>query len=160
MNTCDFFFGLNLGQRLFSHTDKAQFRRRTSHEPNRIQWIKFMWSTASATKMSALSGKRVACLTKDVLQKMRNDTSFTSFYDVVLLKSKSYPCMSGPAMLSRRTRAPRRIEIGTGEPIYPVTTQDYHRRIYFEAIDLTMNAIDQRFDQPSFDTYAKMEWLS
>ena len=32
--------------------------------------------------------------------------------------------------------------------------------IYFEAIDLMMNAIDQRFDQPSFDTYAKTESLS
>ena len=75
--------------------------------------------------MSALSGKQVACLTKDVLQKMRNDTSFRSFYDVVLLKSKSYPSMSGP-MLPRRTRTPRRIEIGTGESTYPVTAQDYH----------------------------------
>ena len=89
---------------------------------------------------------------------MRNDTSFRSFYDVVLLKSKSYPSMSGP-MLPRRTCAPRRIEIGTGEPTYPVTAQDYYRQIYFEAIDLMMNAIDQRFDQPSFDTYAKMESL-
>ena len=86
---------------------------------------------------------------------MRNDTSFRSFYDVVLLKSKSYPSMSGP-MLPRRTCAPRRNEIGTGEPTYPVTAQDY---FYFEAIDLMMNAIDQRFDQPSFDTYAKMESL-
>ena len=108
--------------------------------------------------MSAVSGKGVACLTKDVLQKMRNDTSFRSFYDVVLLKSKSCPSTSGP-MLPRRTRAPRRIEIGTGEPTYPVTAQDFYRRIYFEAIDLMMNAIDQRFDQPSFDTYAKMESL-
>ena len=41
----------------------------------------------------------------------------------------------------------------------PVTAQDYYRRIYFEAIDLMMNAIDQHFDQPSFDTYAKMESL-
>ena len=56
--------------------------------------------------------------------------------------------MSGP-MLPRRTRVPRRIEIGTGEPTYPLTAQDYYRRIYFEAIDL-MNAIDQRFDQPSW----------
>ena len=63
--------------------------------------------------------------------------------------------------MPRRTRAPRRIEIGTGEPTYPVTAQVYYRRIYFEAIDLMMNAIaiDQRFDQPSFDTYAKMESL-
>ena len=111
MNTFDFFW-LNLGQRLFSHTDNLS-------------------RTLQQTKMSALSGKRVACLTKDVLQKMRNDTSFRSFYDVVLLKSKSYPSMSGP-MLSRRTRAPRRIEIGTGEPTYPVTAQDYYRRIYFD----------------------------
>ena len=133
MNTFDFFFGLNLGQRLFSHTDNLS-------------------RTLQQTKMSA-RGKRVACLTKDVLQMMRNDTSFRSFYDVVLLKSKSYPSMSGP----RRTREPRRI--GTGEPTYPVTAQDYYRRIYFEAIDLMMNAIDQRFDQPSFDTYAKMESL-
>ena len=33
------------------------------------------------------------------------------------------------------------------------------RRIYFEAIDLMKNAIDQRFDQQSFDTYAKTESL-
>ena len=59
-------------------------------------------------------------------------------------------------MLWRRTRAPRRIEIGIGEPTYPVTAQDYYRWIYFEAIDLMMNAIDQRFDQPSFDTYMYM----
>ena len=95
MNTFDFFFGLNLGQRLFSHTDNLS-------------------RTLQQTKMSALVGKRVACLTKDVLQKMRNDTSFRSFYDVVLLKSKSYLSMSGP-MLPRRTRAPRRIEIGAGD---------------------------------------------
>ena len=60
-------------------------------------------------------------------------------------------------MLPRRPQAPRRIEIGTGEPTCPVTAQD--RRIYFEAIDLMMNAIDQQFDQPSFDMYAKMESL-
>ena len=38
-----------------------------------------------------------------------------------------------------------------------MTAQGYYRRIYFEAIDLMMNAIDQWIDQPSFDTYAKME---
>ena len=38
-----------------------------------------------------------------------------------------------------------------------MTAQDYYRRICFEAIDLMMNAVDQRFDQPSFDMCAKME---
>ena len=71
------------------------------------------------------------------------------------MKKESYPSMSGP-MLPRRTRAPRE---STGEPTYPVTAHDYYRRIYFEANDLMMDAIDQRFDQPSFDMFAKMESL-
>ena len=33
------------------------------------------------------------------------------------------------------------------------------RYTYFEAIDLMVTVIDQRFDQPSFDTYARMESL-
>ena len=49
----------------------------------------FLRFTMYNVQCSALSGKRVACLTKDVLQKMGNDTSFRSFYDVVLLKSKT-----------------------------------------------------------------------
>ena len=86
MNTFNFFFGLNLGQRLFSHTDNLS-------------------KPLQQTRMSAVSGKRVAGLTKEVLQKMRDDISFKSFYDTVLLKSKNYPSMTEP-MLPRRSRAP------------------------------------------------------
>ena len=86
MNTFDFFVGLNLGQRLFAHTDNLS-------------------RTLQQTEMSAVSGKRVARLTKDVLQKMGNNTSFRSFYDVVLLKSISYPSMSGPMLTKENSRA-------------------------------------------------------
>ena len=51
MNTFDFFFGLNLGQRLFSHTDNLS-------------------KTLQQTKISVVSGKRVTGLTKEVLQKL------------------------------------------------------------------------------------------
>ena len=114
--------------------------------------------TLQQTRMSAISSKRVAHLIKEVLQKMRSGASFESFYDAVILKSKNYSSRTGP-VLPRRTRAPRRIEIGTGEPAYPATTQDYYRQIYFESIDLMVNAIEQRFDQLSFAAYAKMESL-
>ena len=65
MNTFDFFFGLKLGQRLFSHTDN-------------------LLRTLQQSEVSALSGKRVACVTQDALEKVRNGTSFRSFYDIVL----------------------------------------------------------------------------
>ena len=51
MNTFDSFFGLNLGQRLFSHTDNLS-------------------KTLQQTKISVVSGKRVSGLTKEVLQKL------------------------------------------------------------------------------------------
>ena len=108
--------------------------------------------------MSAISGKQVAYLTKEVLQKMRSDASFKTFYDAVILKSKNYSSLTG-SVLPRRTRTPRRIEIGIVEPAYPVTTQDYYGQIYFESIDLMVNAIEQHFDQPSFVAFAKMESL-
>ena len=134
MNTFDFFFGLNLGQRLFS----TQIIYRKPYSKQGCQLLP--------------SGKRVAHLTKEVLQKMRSDASFKSLYDAIILKSKNFSSMTGP-VLPRRTRASRRIEIGTGEPAYPATTQDYYRQIYFESIDLMVNAIEQSFDQPSFATY-------
>ena len=72
MNTFDFFFGLNLDERLFSHTDSLS-------------------KTLQKTKMSAVSGQRVANVTKQVLEKMRNNECFKSFYDTVLVKSKQHP---------------------------------------------------------------------
>ena len=69
MNTFDFFFGLNLGERLFSHTDNLS-------------------KTLQKTKMSAVSGRRVANVTKQVLEKMRNNECFKSFYDTM---NQPYP---------------------------------------------------------------------
>ena len=106
--------------------------------------------------MSAVSGQRVANVTKQVLEKMRNNECFKSFYDTVLDKSKQHPSVSEPA-LPRQRRAPSRFGIGTGAPSYPTTPQDDYRRVYFEAIDLMVNAIDLRFNQASYRVYEKME---
>ena len=87
---------------------------------------------------------------------MRNDASFKSFYDSGLTKSKNHLSISEPT-LPRKRHTPIRFEIGTGETSYPTTTFDYYKRIYYEAVDLMVNTIDQRFNQPSFVTYATME---
>ena len=89
---------------------------------------------------------------------MRNNECFKSFYNTIATKSKKHPSISEPA-LPRQKRAPSGFEIGTGPPWYPTTPQEHYRRIYFEAIDLMVNAIDNRFNQASFDVYAKMESL-
>ena len=63
--------------------------------------------------MSAVSGQRLAQLTKSALESIRNDDSFSAFYSVVLRKSKDH-AISDP-LLPRKRRAPARIEVGSDE---------------------------------------------
>ena len=63
MQIFDFFFGLSLGEKLFSHSDTLS-------------------KALQSTKMSAVSGQRLAQLTKSVLESIRNDDSFSAFYSV------------------------------------------------------------------------------
>ena len=43
--------------------------------------------------------------------------------------------------------------------LFPVTPEQVYRRIYFEALDLIVSSIEERFDQPSFKAYSDMESL-
>ena len=52
-----------------------------------------------------------------------------------------------------------RFEVGTGTPLFPMTHDQEYRRIYFEALDLIVSSIKERFDQPSFKAYSNMESL-
>ena len=38
-----------------------------------------------------------------------------------------------------------------------MTSEHVYRRIYFEALDLIVSSIEERFDQPSFKAYYNME---
>ena len=138
MERFDFFFGLHLGERLYSHTDNLS-------------------KTLQGTKMAAVSGQRLANLTKETLTKMRTDQSFDYFYANVARKSEGEGV--GEPTLPRKRRTPARLEVGSGAPSYPTTAKDYFRRVYYEAIDLIVSAIDQRFNQESFSSYAQMETL-
>ena len=40
-----------------------------------------------------------------------------------------------------------------------MTPVQVYRRIYFEALDLIVSSIEERFDQPSFKAYSNMESL-
>lgn len=107
--------------------------------------------------MSAVSGQRLAQLTKSVLESIRNDDSFSAFYSAVLCKGKDHTIPDPP--LPRKRLAPARIEVRSGQPTFPETLKHHYHHIYFEAIDLIVNAIEQRFSQPSFAAYEKMESL-
>ena len=96
--------------------------------------------------MSAVSGQRMAKLTRNVIQSLRNDKLFESFLKVVLIKSKIHWTFAELA-LPRWKRAPKIYEIEEGKGFFPETAKDYYRRIYFESLDVLIAAIAERFIQ-------------
>ena len=126
MKTFDFFFGLRLSQRLFAHTDNHSRSLRNS-------------------SLSAAAGQNLAYFTLQTLETIRSETSFNSFYDTVLIKTKEHPVISEPAV-PRKRRAPSRYEVGTAEPTYPNTARDHYRKLYFEAVDHLTSSVKERLE--------------
>lgn len=146
MTTFDFFFGLNIGHRLFSHTDNLS-------------------RTLQAEKMSACDSKRNANLVITVLESMRNEESFNSLYDAIITKAQEYEFIKDP-VTKRKRKAPNYSILkfvegySSNEPAYhPVTTHDHYRGIFYEALDTMIGSIRERFAQPSFTAYEHMEGL-
>ena len=79
------FFGLNLGHIIFSHTDNQS-------------------KTLQAKKLSACNSKRLAELNIQVLQNMRYQHSFNSFYDTAAKKSTECEFVKDPSTRERENR--------------------------------------------------------
>ena len=54
---------------------------------------------------------------------------------------------------------PRRIDDGNGGAYFSETVEDHYRLQYFEALDLAVVSISDRFDQPGYSVYCKLEEL-
>ena len=138
MERFDFLFGLHLRERLYSHTYNLS-------------------KDLPGTKVAAVGGRqRLANLTKETLTKMRTYQSFDHFYGNVVRKSEG---LLVEPTLPRKRCTQSRLEVGAGAPSHPQTAKDQIRRVNYEAIDLIVSAIDQRFNQESFSSYAQMETL-
>ena len=61
--------------------------------------------------------------------------------------------------LPRRRQAPSRFQIGFGEGYHPTTPEDWYRGQYFLALDVVMACIRERFNQPGYQTYQRLESL-
>ena len=69
--------------------------------------------------MSAVQGQRLAGLTKQTIQKVRTDDDFEDFFCLVKIKADSLQTEFSEQSLPRRRKAPKRFEIGDGDPYFP-----------------------------------------
>ena len=134
MKKLDFFFGLNLSQRIsFSHTDNLS-------------------ETLQKPGMSATSGQLNAKLTKDALKKIRNDDCFATFYQTVLRK-KTASCFYYGAWGTKKQKSSWKI---WGWNWNAFLTS---KNLLWSTRSVIVSSIEERFDQPSFKAYSNMESL-
>ena len=111
--------------------------------------------TLQKQSLSAAQGYEIAQLTIKTLQSIRTSESFKNFFETLKILRSQFN-MEAP-VLSRKRRAPKRIEIGEGECYYIDNVEDYYHVQYFEAIDLAIAGITNQFDQPGYTIYSNLE---
>ena len=91
------------------------------------------------------------------MEQIRNDESFDLFWEKLLLVQEKHD-VSLPT-LPRKRRAPERLREGSGEAFFHDDPKQYYRAQYFEALDLVLNFVKKRFDQPGYAVYSSLEAL-
>ena len=116
--------------------------------------------------MSALSGLHLGELTVKTYQKMRSDEEAELFFKTVSKKALDYPFIN-KAALPRKRKRPNYGSLdnyfqvdgysNSANTYHPTTPEQYFRQQYFENLDLIILSIKDRFNQPAFTAFLKME---
>jgi len=138
MTTFEFYYGASLAHLLLRHTDNLSRTLQHKH-------------------ISAVMGQQVAKSVVTTLQGIRDDSSFILFWDLVEEKSQSLNI--GAPRLPRQRKRPARFEYGHASAEFTSDPKDYYKRIYYEALDLIIMSIMERFDQPGYALYSNLEQL-
>ena len=113
--------------------------------------------TLQSPHLSAAHGQKIVQMTVCTLQSLRSDDNFLLFWTKV--KKMAIDVEVNNPVLPRQRKRPRRYEDGSEEGAFPDKVEDLYRVVYFEAIDLIVNCIKDRFDQPGYQQYRKLEEL-
>ncbi len=93
----------------------------------------------------------------DVLQSLRDEDHFKSFYARVLLDQARFQ-VDAPTM-PRKRKAPQRFQIGATGGDFHTASEDRYRQMYYEALDFVVQAVGDRFDQPGYRVYRNLQEL-
>ena len=133
MSTFNLLFGLKLCERILKVTDNLS-------------------KTLQQSSLSAANAQHIASLTVTTLCKMRTDGAFQAIS--ALVESLGTSVGAEQPSLPRKRKVPRRIDNGSGE-----TVEEHYRLQYFEAVDLAVQSINDRFNQPGYAVYRNLEEL-
>ncbi len=104
----------------------------------------------SAAEVQVIAEKTVI-----TVQTIRNDECFEKFWKKVNVLPSKYD-INDP-VLPRRRKHPSRFEEGQAPHTFADTPKDMFRKFYYEAFDLLIQSINNRFDQPGYRAYCCLQ---
>ncbi len=137
MESFNFLFGTVLGEMLLRHTDNLSK------------------SLQNRTRCAA-EGQEIGDMVVRTLQSIRSDECFDLFWLKVVAIAEPFDIQP---QLPRRRKVPRRYDSGSAEGEFHDNPKAYFRQHYFEAIDLAVNCIQDRFKQRGYQVYQYLELL-
>ena len=138
MMSFDFFFGVSLGELLLTHSDNLS-------------------KTLQTASMSAAEGQKIADMTVRTLQSICSDENFLLFWKLINQKASDHGI--DEPVLPRQRKRPRRYEDGASEGDFSDSVEHLYRRTYYEALNLVISGIKERFNQPGYKLYSNLEAL-
>ena len=146
MESFDLYFSFRLGKLLYSHTDKLS-------------------QTPQTENMSAVSSKRLAMLTVETIRTLRNEERFNALYDLCEKEIEKIDFIKEPT-LKRKRKAPKYSMLNyvdgyhsRSDAHHPTNPRDHYREKFYQAVDVMVSSVNDRFDQPSFKVFEKLESL-
>ena len=132
---------------------ESQFRKFSFFFGNHTDYLS---KTLQSPAMSVSEGAHIAVMTVMTLQALCSDDQCSAFWGLDL-KAKQELDVQDPE-LPRKRNMPRRFDDGAPGDFLTYCITHYHQS-YFEALELAFNAIQERFDQPDFQSYCQLEEL-
>ena len=137
METFNFLFGAFLGEMILRHTDNLS-------------------KTLQNQSCSAAEGQLIADMVVRTLSTLRSDESFDMFWSKLISKAE---LLDIQPELPRRRKRPATYEEGLAESEFHDNPKTFSRQHYFEGIDLAFTCIKDRFRQPGYEVYSRLETL-
>ena len=118
-----------------------------------------LYKTLQATQLSSIDVQRITRNTVSTLESIGSDQNFNLFYEKVEKFAHDHDVDEPSLPGKRKPRMTIENYFNTAESDQPETLEDEYRRKYFEAIDLVVSCIKNRFDQDDFEMCALCEQL-
>ena len=114
-------------------------------------------STLQHKSLSAAEGQKIAQMTLEVIKQLRKEESF----DIFWLKVKKFTDENDieEPHLPRNRKRPLRYDDSQSEGYFHAEIKSLYRQSYYEAVDLLISCIEDRFQQPGYEKYKRLESL-